>query len=107
MHSLRNQVTIVGDFGAAPQITTFESGAMVARFTVGSEAKKQSEKTKSSRSNKFRMFAWGTTAEFVNQFCNTGKRVAVTGRLVNRTYLSAEGIVCRVTEVEVRQVVVL
>ena len=48
MHSLRNQVTIVGDFGAAPQITTFESGAMVARFTVGSEAKKQSEKTKSS-----------------------------------------------------------
>jgi single-stranded DNA-binding protein len=101
MHSLRNQVTIVGDFGNAPRITTFESGAMVARFSVevGSAGKQPN--------NRYSMFAWGNTAEFVHAFCNTGKRVAVTGRLVNRTYLSPQGNVRRVTEVEVRQVVIL
>jgi single-strand DNA-binding protein len=104
MHSLRNQVTIVGDFGRDPQITTFESGAMVARFSVEIESVRKKIR---DRSEQFRMFAWGRTAEFVNQFCNEGKRVAVTGRLVNRTYMSPQGELRRVTEVEVRQVVIL
>jgi single-strand DNA-binding protein len=100
MNSLRNQVTIVGDFGKNPQITTFASGAIVARFSLETESARK-------KSSKYRMFAWGNAALFVNQHCDPGKRVAVTGRLVNRTYLNRVGTVRRVTEVEVRQVVIL
>jgi single-strand DNA-binding protein len=107
MLSLRNQVTIVGDFGQGAQITTFESGAMVARFSVGIEPAPRIKRSEGSRLSNHRMFAWGNTAEFINQFCAVGKRVAVTGRLVNRTYLGPQGDVRKVTEVEVRQVVIL
>lgn len=102
--ALRNQVTIIGDFGRDPQITTFESGAMVARFSIDTGEEKRKV---SLRSRTHRMFAWGATAEFIHRFCNAGRRVAVTGRLVNRTYLSPEGATRKVTEVEVRQVVIL
>lgn len=105
MNAIRNQVTIVGDFGNNPLITVFESGAMVARFSVRTDSEEQERL--SSRIHRFSMFAWGTTAEFVNKYCRSGKRVAVTGKLVNRTYVSPEGIPRKVTEVEVRQVVIL
>ena len=105
MNAIRNQVTIVGDFGKNPLITVFESGAMVARFSVRTAGDEQ-EKF-SAQIHRFSMFAWGTTAEFVNKYCRSGKRVAVTGKLVNRTYVSPEGILRKVTEVEVRQVVIL
>lgn len=104
MASLRNQVTIIGDFGRDTQITTFESGAMVARFSIDTGEVKRKI---SLRSRTHRMFAWGATAEFIHRFCDTGRRVAVTGRLVNRTYLSPQGTTRKVTEVEVRQVVIL
>lgn len=107
MRSLRNQVTIVGDFGQGAQITTFESGAMVARFSVGIEPLRKTRLPAGNRLSNHRMFAWGNTAEFINRFCDAGKRVAVTGRLVNRTYLGPQGDVRKVTEVEVRQVVIL
>lgn len=106
MNSLRNQVTIVGNFGNDTQVTTFESGALVARFSLGIEMLRKPGNDMDRR-NKLRMFAWGNTAEFINRFCGSGKRVAVTGRLVNRTYLSPKGSVRKVTEVEVRQVVIL
>jgi single-strand DNA-binding protein len=105
MNAIRNQVTIVGDFGKNPLVTVFESGAMVTRFSVRTD--NEESKRLSTRIHRFSMFAWGTTAEFVNKYCRSGKRVAVTGRLVNRTYMNAEGIPRKVTEVEVRQVVIL
>lgn len=105
MNAIRNQVTIVGDFGKNPLVTVFESGAMVTRFSVRTD--NETSKRLSTHIHRFSMFAWGTTAEFVNKYCRSGKRVAVTGKLVNRTYVSSEGIPRKVTEVEVRQVVIL
>lgn len=99
---LRNQVTMVGQLGKDADITLFESGAMVARFAMEVDGARKTSETKGSL---YRMFAWGNTAAFVNQFCKKGSRLAVTGRLVTRTYLTPEGIPQRITEVEVRQVV--
>jgi single-strand DNA-binding protein len=102
MNLLRNQVTMVGQLGKDADITTFESGAMVARFSMEVEG---SEKKETKKGSLYRMFAWGNTAVFVNQFCKKGSRLAVTGRLVTRTYFGANGSPQRITEIEVRQVV--
>jgi len=106
MQSLRNQVTLVGNFGNDTQVTTFENGAMVARFSLGMDAPQLKTEDTGNR-KKLRMFAWGNTADFINRFCGSGKRVAITGRLVNRTYFNPQGVLRKVTEVEVRQVVIL
>lgn len=103
---LRNQVTLVGQLGNDARITTFENGAIVARFNMEIN-KKQTKADDSTEVEKmfYRLFAWGNTAQFVNNYCRKGNKVAVTGKLVNRTYVDEHGVTKRVTEVEVRQVV--
>jgi len=101
---MRNQVTMVGKIGREADITTFENGSMVARFPISVEEEHAGKETKSKF---YRMFAWGNTASFIHEFCKKGSKLAVTGRLVNRTYFSNDGIPRKITEVEVRQVVIL
>jgi single-strand DNA-binding protein len=100
----RNQVTIVGSIGTDARITQFENGAMVARFSVAVEPTDRI-RTDNKEPELFRMFAWGNTAQFIRKYCDRGNKVAVTGRLVNRTYVNPQGLPRRITEVEVRQVV--
>ncbi len=101
---MKNQVTMVGRVGREADITTFENGSMVARFPISVE---ENSGEKGAKSTFYRMFAWGNTAGFIQEFCKKGSKLAVTGRLVNRTYFSNDGIPRKVTEVEVRQVVIL
>lgn len=100
---LRNQVTLVGRLGSDATITTFENGSMVARFQFAVD--NQLKKVESDSKALYRMFAWGNTANFLTNYCRKGNKLAVSGRLVNRTYVDKEGRSHRVTEVEVRQVV--
>ncbi|AEA42804.1 single-stranded DNA-binding protein [Fluviicola taffensis] len=100
---LRNQVTLVGRLGSDATITTFENGSMVARFQFAVEGEKKN--ADSEKGLFYRMFAWGNTASFLTSYCQKGSKLAVSGRLVNRTYIDKEGFAKRVTEVEVRQVV--
>lgn len=100
---LRNQVTLVGRLGSDATITTFENGSMVARFQFDVDT--QLKKAQSEPNVLYRMFAWGNTANFLTHYCKKGSKMAVSGRLVNRTYVDKEGRAQRITEVEVRQVV--
>ncbi|MNE56521.1 Single-stranded DNA-binding protein SsbB [compost metagenome] len=100
---LRNQVTLVGRLGSDATITTFENGSMVARFQFAVD--KQKKQVESDPVALYRMFAWGNTASFLTNYCRKGSHLAVSGRLVNRTYVDRDGSTKRVTEVEVRQVV--
>jgi len=100
---MRNQVTMVGQLGKDADITKFENGSIVARFPIAVD----NHTTKDAKPSFYRMFAWGNTANFIHEFCKKGSRLAVTGRLVNRTFVGENGAPVRVTEVEVRQVVIL
>lgn len=95
----RNQVTLVGRLGSDAAITTFENGSKVARFQLAVQD------SNNDQANFYKLFAWGNTAEFVTSYCKKGNKVAVSGRLVNRTFLGDDGNPRKITEVEVRQVV--
>lgn len=96
---IRNQVTLVGKLGDDAKITTFDNGSMVVRFHLAVDnSQKQSPVF-------YRLFAWGNTATFVNNYCRKGNKLAIAGRLVNRTYIDPDGFPRKITEVEVRQVV--
>ncbi|WP_343606811.1 single-stranded DNA-binding protein [Fluviicola sp.] len=99
---LRNQVTLVGRLGSDAAITTFENGSTVARFQFAVDRYKQQAESEAAL---YRMFAWGNTASFLTNYCRKGSKLAVSGRLVNRTYVDKDGSTKRITEVEVRQVV--
>lgn len=98
---MRNQITLIGNMGENPQVTNFENGGKVARFNL---AIPTFHKGKES-AEWHRLFAFGNIAQFIENFGGKGKQIAITGKIVNRTYLSKDGTPKKVTEVEIRNII--
>ncbi len=106
MTTIRNYVTLVGNIGSNTQITNFENGKSVARFSLATQ--KTTRKNDGNYTNMVewhRVFAWGNMAQFIEKYGEKGKKVAIHGRLVNRSYLNLEGKKRSLTEVEVKQII--
>jgi single-strand DNA-binding protein len=106
MLNLRNHVTLVGNMGMNAEITSFDNGNKVARFSLATD---KNYKTKDGQVEKntewHRVFAWGNMAQFIENYGEKGKPLAIHGRLVNRTYLSKEGKQRNITEVEIKHII--
>lgn len=89
--------------GSDAQITNFENGNKVARFTIATNKYKKG--SKSLIPEWHRVFAWGNMAKFIENYGQKGKQLAIHGRLVNRTYLNKDGKQRKVTEVEVKHLI--
>ncbi len=106
MTTVRNYVTLIGNIGTNAQITKFENGKSVARFSLAtSKPQRKNDGNYKETIEWHRVFAWGNLAEFIEKYKKKKKKVAIHGRLVNRTYLNQEGQKRNLTEVEVRQII--
>ena len=106
MTTVRNHITLIGNIGSAAQMTRFENGKSIARFNLAIDNIYRSNNGKFKKEVEWhRDFAWGNLAEFIEKYSEKGKKVAIHGRLVNRSYLSQSGIKKSVTEVELRQII--
>lgn len=103
--TLRNHITLVGSISSNMKVFNFENGNKVARFKVTTEKSFRANNGKFKTAKEWHeVFAWGNLAQFIESYGEKGKKVAIHGRLVNRTYLSPEGQKKSVTEVEVRHI---
>ena len=106
MTTIRNHITLIGNIGTATEITNFDNGSKVARFGLATDKIYRANNGKMKSSIEWhRVFAWGNMAQFIEQYAEKGKKVAIHGRLVNRTYLNQEGVKRSVTEVELRHII--
>lgn len=103
MQTLKNYVTLIGNMGDNAQITNFENGNKVARFSIATDSYQIDGKKATTEWH--RVFAWGNMAQFIEQYGEKGKHLAIHGRLVNRTYLNKDGQSRKVTEVEVKHLI--
>lgn len=98
---MRNQIVLIGNIGSQPQVTNFENGSKVVRFSIATPYFKNGE----SKTEWHKLFAWGNVAQFIENFARQGKQIAVTGKLVNRTFIAKGGQTRKITEIEIRQVI--
>lgn len=106
MLSLRNHVTLIGNIGTSTKVTTFENGNKVARFSLASDKEFRANNGKMKINTEWhKIFAWGNMAQFIEMYAEKGKKVAIHGRLVTRTFLSQTGKKQTVTEVELRNII--
>ncbi len=103
MQTLRNHITLIGNMGANAQITNFDNGNKVARFSLATNKSASNKKT--PQADWHRIFAWGNLAKFIENYGEKGKQLAIHGRIVNRTYMNKEGKPRKVTEIEVKHVI--
>lgn len=106
MITLRNHVTLIGNMGMNAEITQFDNGKKVARFSLATNKNYKTIEGKVEKNTEWhRVFAWGNLAQFIENYGQKGKQLAIHGRLVNRTYLSKTGKQRNITEIEVKHII--
>lgn len=105
MTTIRNHVTLIGSIASDKRITQFENGSKIVRFDITIDTQYRANNGKIKEAKEWhKVFAWGNIAGFIEKFGEKGKKVAIHGKLITRSYFSSEGVKRTVTEVEVRHI---
>ena len=93
-----NRVVLVGRLTRDPELRTTTTGKSVCDFSIAVQ-KKFKPQDGSPDADFFRVNAWDKTAEFVSNYLNKGRLVAVDGRLQSRKYTASDGTNREVVEI--------
>jgi single-strand DNA-binding protein len=108
MKNLKNSVRLIGNLGSDPEVRTLSDGRMVARFSLAtSEAYKNKKGEKVSETQWHKIVAWGNMAKIAEKVCKKGYRVAVDGKLTNRSYDDSKGTKKYISEVVADELMVV
>lgn len=100
MNKIQNRVKFIGHLGADPEIRSLESGRKVANFRIATNSVYTNEKGERKEDTQWHpIVAWGKLAEISEEHLTKGKKVAIEGKLVHRTYETKDGDKRYVTEI--------
>ncbi|MBN8640731.1 MAG: single-stranded DNA-binding protein [Flavobacteriales bacterium] len=105
---MRNKVQLIGNVGQDPEIKNLEGGKKVANLTIATNEvyyKENGEKVEQTEWH--RVTAWGKPAEIIEKYVTKGKEVAIEGKLTHRSYDDKNGEKRYVTEVIVKEIVLI
>lgn len=98
---MNNQVTLIGNMGKDFNVFEMKNGGMIAKFDMVTTQMIQGK----PEFQWHRAFCFGNIAQFIADFGEKGKKIAVTGKLVHRTFIDKSGTTRKASEIEVRHVV--
>ncbi|MBU2926918.1 single-stranded DNA-binding protein [Winogradskyella psychrotolerans] len=108
MNTLKNKVQLIGNLGQDPEITNFESGKILAKFSIATnDSYKNAQGEKVTDTQWHNVVAWGKTAQIVEKFITKGKEVAIEGKLTSRSWEDKDGIKRYITEVVCSELLML
>ena len=108
MKNLRNKVQLIGNLGKDPEVKQLESGKTLAKFSLAtSENYKNADGEKVTDTQWHNLVAWGKTAQIAEKYLKKGNKIAIEGKLINRSYEDKEGVKRYVTEVLVSEILML
>jgi single-strand DNA-binding protein len=93
-----NRVVLVGRLTRDPEVRTTGGGKSVCDFSIAVN-KRMKPTDGSPDADFFRITAWDKTADYVGNYLNKGRLVAVDGRLQSRKYTGNDGVSREVVEV--------
>ena len=105
---MRNKVTLIGNLGQDPEVKELNGGNKLAKFSLATnETYRNKAGEKVTDTQWHNLTAWGKTADIVEKYLKKGSEVAVEGKIVNRSYNDKEGNKRYITEIEVRDLLLL
>jgi single-strand DNA-binding protein len=106
--NIRNQVRLIGNVGAAPEVKALANDNAIARFSIATnEVSKNKKGEKIVETQWHNIVAWGKAAERVQKLVQKGTELAIEGKLVTRTYEDAAGTKRYVTEIVLNDLLLL
>ncbi len=107
-----NKVMLIGNLGADPEIRTTPGGARVAQFSLATSRQWTSKGgEKQEKTEWHKIVIWNNRetglVDVVEKYLKKGDRVYVEGRIEYRSYEDKEGQTKYVTELNVRELMML
>lgn len=93
-----NSVVLIGRLTRDPELRTTNTGKSVCDFSIAVQ-KRGKPSDGSPDADFFRVSCWEKTAEYVSNYLQKGRLVAVEGRLQSRKYTANDGTNREVVEV--------
>ena len=99
---------MIGHVGNSPRTARFENGKKLDRLSLATnEFYYNSEGTKVQQTHWRNLTAWGIQADMIEKYFTTGKEIAIEGKLTSRSYESKTGEKKFITEVLVKEILLL
>ena len=81
-----NRVVLTGNLAKDPDIKTVGSGKMCATFDLAVQRRFRDKETGKRECDFIRCVAWNQAAEYINNYCAKGHRLAIDGSIQVRTW---------------------
>lgn len=82
-----NKVMLIGNVGKDPEVTSFDGGGKVAKFTLAtSERYTDKSGNKTEKTEWHNVVAWGPLADLVEKYVVKGKLLYLEGQIRNRSW---------------------
>ena len=108
MSTLRNKVSLIGRLGAQPEVTNFETGSTLARFTMATNERYKDKSGQWQENTQWHVIkAWGPVAERVKKNLNKWQEILIEGKLVHQTYETKTGEKRNETIIEINEFLIL
>lgn len=108
MKNLINRVQLIGHLGKDVEIKELDKGRKVSKTVMATNEfyfDKEGEKVENTTWHN--LVAWGRTAERLQSFASKGAKIAVMGKLSNRTYQDQKGDTRYITEIIVHDFMIV
>ncbi len=107
-----NKVTLIGNLGGDPEVRSTSNGSRVANFSLATSRQWNSPSgEKQEKTEWHKCIAWNSKsynlADIVERYCKKGKQVYVEGEIEYRQYQDKDGQTRYVTEIRVRELILL
>lgn len=103
-----NKVSIIGNLGAAPELTELTNGMVKATFRVATNRYYKNKNNEwQSETTWHNVAAWGSLADLSKKYLSKGSPVSVEGRLSYRMYSDGNGLERFHTEIVASRLVVI
>ena len=108
-----NRVQLIGNLGKDPEVRSTSNGGRVANFTLAtSRSWSSASGEKQEKTEWHNCVAWnakqgGGLADVVERYCKKGKQIYVDGEIEYRQYQDKEGQTRYITEIRVRELILL
>ncbi len=107
MNTLQNAVSLIGRIGVTPNVRTFENGVKLVKFSLATNETVSEVNGKKKITQWHSIVAWGKKAELIEKYVKKGQLLAIDGKLVNRVYQDNAGASRRITEVQVKEIMII
>ncbi len=94
-----NRVVLVGRLTRDPELRTTTTGKSVCDFSIAVQKRGPKPADGSPDADFFRVSAWERQAEYVSNYLQKGRLIAVDGRLTSRKYTASDGTNREVVEI--------